>query len=72
MVPAVGLEPTKPLACEASALPTELSGLSFLRDARHPSKTASRASSWVKDALVYARKFTGREANLLGLLVAGR
>jgi hypothetical protein len=29
-VPAVGLEPTKPLACEASALPTELSGLPLL------------------------------------------
>ena len=28
LVPAIGLEPMKPLACEASALPTELSGQS--------------------------------------------
>lgn len=31
LVPAVGLEPTKPLACEASALPTELSGHSLIK-----------------------------------------
>jgi hypothetical protein len=35
LVPAIGLEPMKPLACEASALPTELSGQSlFFRGRR--------------------------------------